>query len=142
VVVENGGWVAVVPIWAFWPFETLVLPRRHVPRLTDLDDEERRSLADLLRRLLARYDNLFRRLFPYSMGWHGAPGHDEEDEHWQLHAHLFPPLLRSATTRKFVAGYEMFAEAARELTPEEAAERLRGQPDAHFLSSPGNVKGE
>lgn len=142
VVAESGGWVAVVPFWAFWPFETLVLPRRHVSRLTDLDDEERRSLAELLRRLLARYDNLFRRLFPYSMGWHGAPGGDEDGEHWQLHAHLFPPLLRSATTRKFVAGYEMFAEAARELTPEEAAERLRGQSDVHFLAGPGHGDGE
>ncbi|MGZ5354308.1 MAG: UDP-glucose--hexose-1-phosphate uridylyltransferase [Actinomycetota bacterium] len=136
VVVETPDWLAVVPFWAVWPFETLLLPRRHVPRFTDLDDVERRSLADLLPRLLARYDNLFRCAFPYSMGWHGAPGHEGDDDHWQLHAHFFPPLLRSATTRKFMAGYELFAEGARDLTPEEAAQRLREQSDAHFLDDP------
>lgn len=140
VVVENDGWVAVVPFWAFWPFEALVVPRRHISRLTDLDDDARRGLAELIRRLLAKYDNLYRRSFPYSMGWHGAPGRDEHAEHWQLHSHVFPPLL-SATTRKFVAGYELFAETARELTPEEAAQRLRDQPDVHFLSSPDPVGG-
>jgi UDPglucose--hexose-1-phosphate uridylyltransferase len=133
IVVESPDWLAVVPFWAVWPFETLVVPRRHVSRMTDLDDTERRSLAELLLRLLARYDNLFRRLFPYSMGWHAAPGPAGDDEHWQLHAHVFPPLLRSATTRKFMAGYELLAEAARDLTPEEAAERLRAQSDVHFL---------
>jgi UDPglucose--hexose-1-phosphate uridylyltransferase len=140
VVVENGDWVALVPFWAFLPFETLVLPRRHASRFTHVDDRERRSLADLLHRLLAKYDNLFRRSFPYSMGWHGAPGRDEGDEHWQLHAHVVPPL-RSATTRKFVAGYELFGEAARELTPEEAARRLRDQPDVHFLAEPDRIEG-
>lgn len=142
VVVESSDWLAVVPFWAVWPFETIVTPRRRVPRLTDLDDVERRSLAELLRRLLAKYDNLFRRSFPYSMGWHGAPGHAGDDDHWQLHAHFFPPLLRSATTRKFLAGYEMLAEAARDLTPEEAAERLRTQSDVHFLADPGAAGGE
>lgn len=131
VVVESDDWVAVVPFWAFWPFETLVLPRRHASRFTDLADHERRSLAELLRRLLAKYDNLFRRFHPYSMGWH--TGHDGADEHWLLHGHVFPPL-RSASTRKYVAGYELFGEAARELTPEEAAGRLRAQPDVHFLT--------
>jgi UDPglucose--hexose-1-phosphate uridylyltransferase len=137
IVGESPDWLAIVPYWALWPYETLVVPRRHVPRFANLDDAERRSLAGLLGRLLARYDNLFRRPFPYSMGWHGAPGHDGDDAHWQLHAHFFPPLLRSATTRKFMAGYELLAEAARDLTPEEAAERLRGQSDVHFLGGPG-----
>lgn len=132
VVGEAAGWLAVVPFWASWPFETLVVPRRHVARLTDLDAGERASLADLLRRLLARYDNLFRRPFPYSMGWHGAPGPEGEDEHWQLHAHFYPPLLRSATNRKFMVGYEMLGEVQRDLTPEEAAERLRAQPEEHY----------
>jgi UDPglucose--hexose-1-phosphate uridylyltransferase len=141
VVMESPDWLAVVPFWAVWPFETLVLPRGHVPRFTDLDEVERRSLAELLQRLLAKYDNLFRRFFPYSMGWHGAPGHEGDDDHWQLHAHVFPPLLRSATTRKFMAGYEMFGEAARDLTPEEAAERLRAQPEVHFLAAPGRTGG-
>jgi UDPglucose--hexose-1-phosphate uridylyltransferase len=135
VVVENRDWVAIVPFWAFLPFETVVLPRRHASRFTDLDDHERSSLTELLHRLLAKYDNLFQRPFPYSMGWHGAPGNEEDDEHWQLHAHIVPPL-RSATTHKFVAGYELFAEAARELTPEGAARRLRDQSDVHFLVGP------
>jgi len=134
VVVETSDWLALVPFWAVWPFETLVMPRRHVARWQDLDDVERRSLAGLMQRLLAKYDNLFRRFFPYSMGWHSAPGGADAAHHWQLHAHFFPPLLRSATTRKFMAGYEMFAEAARDLTPEEAAERLRAQSEVHFLA--------
>jgi UDPglucose--hexose-1-phosphate uridylyltransferase len=139
VVLQAPEWLAVVPFWAVWPFEILLMPRRHVARLTGLDDAERRSLAVLLGRLLARYDNLFRRLFPYSMGWHGAPGDAGDDDHWQLHAHVFPPLLRSATTRKFMAGYELLGEEARDLTPEEAAARLRAQPDAHYLAGAGRA---
>jgi UDPglucose--hexose-1-phosphate uridylyltransferase len=140
-VIESPDWLVLVPFWAVWPFETLVIPRRHVARLPDLEDVERRSLSELLQRLLAKYDNLFQRFFPYSMGWHAAPGKPDAGDYWQLHAHFFPPLLRSATTRKFMAGYEMFAEAARDLTPEEAAERLRGQSEAHFLADAGHVGG-
>ncbi|MBK5227519.1 MAG: UDP-glucose--hexose-1-phosphate uridylyltransferase [Actinobacteria bacterium] len=141
IVVENPYWLAVVPFWAVWPFETLVMPRGHARRFTDLGDAERGSLADLLRRLLAKYDNLFRRPFPYSMGWHGAPGHVGDDEHWQLHAHIYPPLLRSATNRKFMVGYEMLAEAQRDLSAEEAAERLRAQSDVHFLADAPTADG-
>jgi UDPglucose--hexose-1-phosphate uridylyltransferase len=126
VVVANEHWLAVVPFWAVWPFETLVLPRRPTARLPDLDDEQRDALAALLLDLLARCDNLFSHPFPYSMGWHGAPAGD--GSHWQLHAHVYPPLLRSATVRKFMVGYEMLADVQRDLTPEEAAERLRAQP--------------
>jgi UDPglucose--hexose-1-phosphate uridylyltransferase len=132
VVVENEHWLAVVPWWAVWPFETLVLPRRHVQRLPDLKGAERDALADVLKRLCTRYDNLFETEFPYTMGWHGAPTRAGQYEHWQLHAHFFPPLLRSATVRKFMVGYEMLAEAQRDLTPESAAERLRSLPDVHF----------
>jgi UDPglucose--hexose-1-phosphate uridylyltransferase len=124
-----------VPFWAVWPFETMLLPRRHVLRLTDLDDGQRNSLADILKRLLTHYDNLFETSFPYSMGWHGAPTGDlasEDQQHWQLHAHFFPPLLRSATVRKFMVGYEMLAEAQRDLTAEQAAERLRQLSDVHY----------
>lgn len=141
VVVENPDWIAVVPFWAVWPFETLVMPRRHAPRFTDLDDVERSSLADLLRRLLAKYDNLFQRPFPYSMGWHGAPRAEGDAGHWQLHAHFFPPLLRSATNRKFMVGYEMLAEAQRDLTPEEAADRLRAQSETPLVADVGLVDG-
>ncbi len=134
VVVDNAHWLAVVPFWAIWPFETLVLPRRHVRRLPELDDGERDALADLLRRLLVRYDNLFETEFPYSMGWHGAPDatHGGSDDHWQLHAHFYPPLLRSATVRKFMVGYEMLAEAQRDITAEQAATRLRGLSDVRY----------
>ncbi len=132
VVVENEHWLAVVPYWATWPFETLLLPRRHVTRLPELDERERAALADALKALLTRYDNLFETSFPYSMGWHGAPHDGSPAEHWQLHAHFHPPLLRSATVRKFMVGYEMLAEAQRDLTPEQAAARLRAVSDIHF----------
>lgn len=131
VVAANDHWIAVVPYWAVWPFETLLLPRRHVSRLPELSDAERDALPSALKALLARYDNLFRCPFPYSMGWHGAPGLGEEAPHWQLHAHFYPPLLRSATVRKFMVGYEMLADAQRDLTPEDAAGRLRALPGAH-----------
>jgi UDPglucose--hexose-1-phosphate uridylyltransferase len=131
-VVQNEDWLAVVPFWATWPFETLLLPRRHVLRLTDLTDPERDSLGHLLKRLLTRYDNLFRTSFPYSMGWHGAPFGNSDPMHWQLHAHFYPPLLRSATVKKFMVGYEMLSEAQRDLTPEQAAERLRSLPETHY----------
>lgn len=132
VVVSNELWVAVVPYWAIWPFETLLLPRRPFLRLPDLDNGARDALADILKRLLIKYDNLFEISFPYSMGWHAAPNDDSDDAHWQLHAHFYPPLLRSATVRKWMVGYEMLAEAQRDITPEQAAERLRGLPEAHY----------
>jgi UDPglucose--hexose-1-phosphate uridylyltransferase len=136
VVVENDCWVVLVPFWAVWPFETLVLPRRHVPRIVDLSERERTTLAEVLRVLLVRYDNLFCHPFPYSMGWHGAPGVDG-GAHWQLHAHFYPPLLRSASVRKFMVGFEMLGEAQRDLTPEEAAQRLRELPATHYLDDLG-----
>ena len=148
IVVENEHWVAVVPYWVVWPFETLLLPRRHVLRLPDLGDAERDGLAQILRRLLTKYDNLFEVSFPYSMGWHGAPTGEGDYSptgegdysptgegdypHWQLHAHFYPPLLRSATVKKFMVGYEMLAEAQRDLTAEQAAERLRALPVVHY----------
>jgi UDPglucose--hexose-1-phosphate uridylyltransferase len=132
VVVENEHWLAVVPFWAVWPFELLLLPRRHVLRLPDLTDDERTALASILKRLLTRYDNLFETSFPYSMGWHGAPYNDLNNDHWQLHAHFYPPLLRSATVRKWMVGYEMLGEAQRDLTAEKAAERLKSLSEVHY----------
>jgi len=125
VVAEHDDWLAIVPYWASWPFETLLLPRFVVQRMPDLDGEGRRSLAAIIGELTRRYDALFECPFPYSMGWHGAPFGTDETRHWQLHAHFYPPLLRSATVRKFMVGYEMLAEVQRDLTPEQAAERLR-----------------
>jgi UDPglucose--hexose-1-phosphate uridylyltransferase len=134
VLLTNEHWVVVVPYWALWPFETLMLPRRHVLRLPELLDDERNALADILKQLLIRYDNLFEVSFPYSMGWHGAPTEAGDSSHWQLHAHYYPPLLRSATVKKFMVGYEMLAEAQRDLTAEQAVARLRSLPDTHFTS--------
>lgn len=132
VVLQTGHWMVVVPFWATWPFETLVLPRFPVQRLPQLSAVQRADLAWVLQRLTARYDNLFNCSFPYSMGWHGAPFDGRDATPWQLHAHFYPPLLRSATVRKFMVGFEMLAEAQRDLTPEQAAERLRALPDRHY----------
>ena len=134
-IVENKSWIAVVPYWATWPYQSLLLPKRHVVRLPGLTEEEQHDLADVMKGLLVKYDNLFETSFPYSMGWHGAPtGPDlhRDYEHWQLHAHYYPPLLRSATVRKFMVGYEMLAQPQRDLTAEQAAEKLRCLPDEHY----------
>ena len=139
VVVENEQWIAVVPYWAVWPFEVLLLPRREVLRLHELDPVERIALSKILKRLLVRYDNLFEVPFPYSMGWHGAPNGDGDWRHWQLHAHWYPPLLRSATVRKFMVGYELLGEAQRDITPEQAACRLREVSERHYKEFPGVV---
>jgi UDPglucose--hexose-1-phosphate uridylyltransferase len=143
VVVEERDWIAVVPYWAVWPFETLLLPLFPVFRLDLLDRGQQASLARILGRLLTRYDNLFETPFPYSMGWHGAPFEpgSPPGAHWQLHAHFYPPLLRSATVRKFMVGFEMLGEAQRDLTPEQAAGRLAELSDEHYLGSPaGGVR--
>jgi UDPglucose--hexose-1-phosphate uridylyltransferase len=125
VVVATPHWLAVVPFWATWPFELLLLPRFAVQRLPQLTGVQRADLARALQQLCTCYDRLFACDFPYSMGWHGAPFDDRDAQPWQLHAHFYPPLLRSATVRKFMVGYEMLAEAQRDLTPEQAADALR-----------------
>ena len=125
VIAENTHWVALVPFWAIWPFETLLLPRRRAPDLQALSDEERDALAEILKPHLVRYDNLFACSMPYTMGWQGRPTDGAEHPSWRLHAAFYPPLLRSATVKKFLVGYEMTAEAQRDLTPEVAAARLR-----------------
>lgn len=125
VVESNEHFVACVPYWAVWPFETLIAPRRRIAALPEMTEKERTSLASLLRRLVRRYDRLFKTRFPYSMGIHQAPTDGEPHLEWHLHLHVYPPLLRSATVRKFMVGYELLAEPQRDLTPEEAAERLR-----------------
>ena len=123
VVVETEHWLVVVPFWGVWPFETMVIPSRPVGRIAELDDAERRDLAAALGSLLRSYDALFDSDFPYSMGWHQRP--DGVDDGWVLHAHFNPPLLRSATVRKYMVGFEMFGESQRDITAETAAERLR-----------------
>lgn len=133
VVEKNAEWLALVPYWACWPFELMVLPLRPVRHLNELDQAQRGSLSILLKRVLSRYDNLFHCDFPYSMGWHGQPFNERCNEHWQLHAHFYPPLLRSATVKKHMVGYEMLAEAQRDLTPEQAAEKLISCSPVHYL---------
>jgi UDPglucose--hexose-1-phosphate uridylyltransferase len=126
VVAANAHWLAVLPHWAAWPFEMLLIARDAVARLEDLDDAQRGALSELLGRVLRGCDALFAVPFPYSLGWHGAPHALGDDvAHWRLHAHLLPPLLRSASVRKHMVGFELLAEAQRDLTPEAAAARLR-----------------
>jgi len=138
VVVDGDGWMALVPYWATWPFETLVVPKTPIQRITDVDAASAASLATVLSELLTRYDNLFEHPFPYSMGWHGAPSEQGNTDHWQLHAHFYPPLLRSASVRKFMVGYELLAEAQRDVSPEEAAERLRELSPIHYTKRAGS----
>lgn len=135
IVWDNNDWAIVVPYWALWPFETMILPKQQIQRFTDLNQQQKLSLAETLQILVAKYDNLFKCNFPYSMGWHGAPtGPDtnENQPHWTFHACYFPPLLRSATVKKFMVGYELLAQAQRDLTPEKAADMLRQQCDKRF----------
>lgn len=135
IVCENDGFVALVPFWAVWPFETLVIARRPVSTLLELTDAERNDMADLLKRLTTRYDNLFGTMFPYSAGIHQAPVDGDPHPEWHLHMHFFPPLLRSATIRKFMVGYELLAEPQRDITPESSAERLRELSDTHYSTA-------
>jgi len=136
VVCQNDGFAIVVPFWAVWPFETLVLSKRHVASLEQLNGEERDLLGDILRRITIRYDNLFETAFPYSMGFHQRSTDGQTHEAWHLHGHYFPPLLRSATVRKFMVGYELLASPQRDLTPESAATRLREMSETHYLERP------
>ncbi|HOU24756.1 MAG TPA: galactose-1-phosphate uridylyltransferase, partial [Anaerolineae bacterium] len=127
--IENDQWLALVPFWAVWPFETMVLSKRHAPSLLHLTEPERDGLASILKRLTTRYDRLFGVPFPYSMGLHQQPTDGDDHRAWHLHLHFYPPLLRSATVRKFMVGYEMLAQPQRDLTPEAAADRLRETPE-------------
>ncbi|MGE5550573.1 MAG: UDP-glucose--hexose-1-phosphate uridylyltransferase [Bacteroidota bacterium] len=132
-VCANEHWVALVPFWAVWPYETMLIPRRRVGDLPALAPEERDALADIIKRLTTRYDNLFLTSLPYSMGWHARPTDGDEHPYWRLHAVYYPPLLRSASIRKFLVGYEMTAEPQRDITPELAAAKLREMSERHYL---------
>lgn len=135
VVYENDEWVVVVPYWAVWPFETMVMPKRQFQRFDGIDGKQKEALARTLQVLVAKYDNLFKCKFPYSMGWHGAPTGSKMEEcqpHWTFHGLYYPPLLRSATVKKFMVGYELLAQAQRDLTAEKAAGLLREQSETRF----------
>jgi UDPglucose--hexose-1-phosphate uridylyltransferase len=131
-VAENDAFVALVPFWAVWPFETMILPRRHIANLSDFGDRESSAFADILRQMTTRFDNLFESPCPYSMGFHQCPSDGKPHEEWHFHAHFLPPLLRSATVRKFLVGYELLAMPQRDITAESAAERLRALPAVHY----------
>jgi UDPglucose--hexose-1-phosphate uridylyltransferase len=133
IVCENETFVALVPYWAVWPFETMILSRRHATSLTDLTDQERNHLATIMRRLTIRYDNLFKTAFPYTMGFHQQPTDGKLHPEWHFHAHYFPPLLRSATVQKFMVGYELLGTPQRDITAESAAAHLRDLSETHFL---------
>ena len=132
VVCANEHFVALVPFWAVWPFETMVVSRRTVQTLLGFTDAEQGALADILKRLTTRYDNLFKTSFPYSAGMHQAPLNDGPHEGWHWHMHFYPPLLRSATVKKFMVGYEMLAGPQRDVTAEWAAERLQSLSEIHY----------
>ncbi len=136
VVCANDAFVAVVPFWAVWPFETLVIAREHVASMGGLGGGQRDALADLLKRLTTRYDNLFQTAFPYSMGFHQALRSDADAAYDHFHAHFYPPLLRSATIRKFMVGFELLGSPQRDLTPEDAAARLRDLSETHYSTRP------
>ncbi|KZT03585.1 galactose-1-phosphate uridylyltransferase [Laetiporus sulphureus 93-53] len=141
VVIKNEHWIALVPWWAVWPFEVLLLPyHRHIPSILELNPSEKTAFADVLSRLTKRYDNLFSCSFAYSMGIHQRPvprqaDRSSEDDVAHLHLHFAPPLLRSASVRKFLVGFELMAEPQRDLTPEQAAHRLRGCSEMHYLDA-------
>lgn len=136
VVCSNDLWAAVVPFWAKWPYETLVAPRRAIASMDDMNADDEKALADILKRLTVRYDNLFNVSFPYTMGFHQAPTDGSKHSHWHMHAHFYPPLLRSSTVQKFMVGFEMLAMPQRDITAEQAAQRLRELSETHFNLTP------
>lgn len=136
IILENEDFVALVPFWATWPFESMILPKKHRSNITALTQVENKNLAEILRLLTIKYDNLFLTSFPYSSGIHQAPTDGKDHPEWHFHMSFYPPLLRSAEVKKFMVGYEMFANAQRDITPESAAQQLRNLPIIHYMNTP------
>ncbi len=132
IIFENDSFSALVPYWAVWPYETMILPRRHITGIDELTDTERDDLADALKRMTVRFDNIFRTSFPYSMGLHQRPVNEKDTHYWQFHIHFLPPLLRSASVKKFMVGYELLANPQRDITAERSAEIIRSQMEKHY----------
>lgn len=132
IVIQNDSFTVLVPFWAVWPYETLLLSNFHVGSMPELNENHRRDLANIIRRLTIKYDNLFETSFPYSMGFHGSPYDDKPHSEWHFHAHFYPPLLRSATVKKFMVGFEMLGMPQRDITAETAADMLRSIPEIHY----------
>jgi len=134
IVVENEHFVALVPFWAVWPYETMIISKRQVQYTHEFTDEENYALAEIIKKLTIKYDNLFETSFPYSSGIHQAPVNDGEHSEWHWHMHFYPPLLRSATVKKFMVGYEMMANPQRDITAEQAAQKLKNLSEIHYLN--------
>lgn len=134
IVSENESFVALVPYWAVWPFETMIVPKRHITSILELTEQEVADYAAILKELTITYDNLFETSFPYSAGIHQSPTNGQDNRHWHMHMSFYPPLLRSAEVKKFMVGYEMFANPQRDITAEQAAIRLRDCNTNHYLS--------
>lgn len=132
IVIENDFFVVLVPFWAIWPFETMILPKRNISNITEITETEKTAFATILKQLTTKYDNLFKTSFPYSSGIHQAPTDGKLHPEWQIHMHFYPPLLRSASVKKFMVGYEMMGESQRDITPEKSAEALRNCSQTHF----------
>ena len=129
---ENNHFVALIPFWATWPFEAMIIPKRHIRRITELTSDEKNSFADAYKKLTVIYDNLFETSFPYSAGIHQSPTDGNEHKEWQMHMVFYPPLLRSASVKKFMVGYEMLANPQRDITPEQAAQMLKKVSNIHY----------
>lgn len=132
IIYENDDFVLLVPFWAVWPFETMIISKRSVNNILQLTDNEKISFADVIKTITVKYDNIFNTSFPYSAGIHQAPTDGADHPEWHLHMHFYPPLLRSATIKKFMVGYELLAEPQRDITPERAAEILKEVGNIHF----------
>ncbi|MBY0480002.1 MAG: UDP-glucose--hexose-1-phosphate uridylyltransferase [Chitinophagaceae bacterium] len=132
VVIENEHFAALVPFWAVWPYETMIVSKRHIQSIIQFTEAEKKSLATILKKLTSKYDNLFNISFPYSAGMHQMPVNDGEHSEWHWHMHFYPPLLRSATVKKFMVGYEMLGNPQRDITPEMAATTLKGLSEIHY----------
>lgn len=139
IVLDNEHFTALVPFWAIWPYETMIISKRHVRNILQLTAAEKRSFADILKKLTAKYDNLFEISFPYSAGLHQSPVNDGEHPEWHFHMHFYPPLLRSATVKKFMVGYELLANPQRDVTAEWAAEKLRNLSEVHYKQRQGQT---
>lgn len=131
---ENEHFVALIPYWAVWPFEAMIIPKRHLQHIGQLNETEEKAYAAILKKLTIKYDNLFETSFPYSSGIHQAPTDGKDYPEWHFHMSFYPPLLRSATVKKFMVGYEMFAGPQRDITAEEAAKRLNELSSIHYLN--------
>lgn len=135
IVLENDGFAVLVPFWAVWPYEIMILPKRHMSSIDEMTEKEKKDLAEIMKAAGIRYDNLFKTNFPYSMGIHQKPTDGKAHDGWHFHFHYLPPLLRSATVKKFMVGYELLAMPQRDITAEQAAAKLREQPPVHYLES-------